>query len=171
METFLPVRGYEGLYEVSNLGNVQAPAKIDLSGAQRKLRKLKLRKNEDGYIKAGLSINKKQKRFTVHRLVYLAFIGDIPMGYEINHKNGIRDDNRVENLERLTHQENIQYSKNVLKTDYATYGNSRMTLEQLRTIKAMYKSGFTCKAIGQHMGFGKSQIANVVSGRSWAGIN
>lgn len=49
------------------------------------------------------------KNVRVHRMIWKAFNGDIPTGYEINHKNGIRDDNRLENLELLTHRENLLY--------------------------------------------------------------
>lgn len=47
----------------------------------------------------------------VHRIVYETFVGDIPEGYEIDHVNSVRDDNRLINLQLLTHVENIRKSK------------------------------------------------------------
>ena len=63
----------------------------------------------DRYLKIELrDNNKKRKYFRVHRLVYEAFNGEIPEGYEIDHINGFRDDNRLENLRMLTKLENKQ---------------------------------------------------------------
>lgn len=63
----------------------------------------------DRYLEIGIfDNNKKRKFFTIHRLVYEAFNGSIPKGFEIDHIDGIRDNNRLENLRLLTHKENNQ---------------------------------------------------------------
>lgn len=70
---------------------------------------LKPKNSIDKYLQIGLSDNnKKRKFFCVHRLVYEAFNGPIPEGLQVDHINGIRDDNRLENLRLLTHKENNQ---------------------------------------------------------------
>lgn len=69
---------------------------------------LKIRKDDKGYPQAHLSKDGVAKDFKVHRLVATTFIGDIPEGFVINHINGIKDDNRVENLEICTQQHNIK---------------------------------------------------------------
>ena len=156
------------LYQVSSLGNFKAKAKRDAKGAMRDERDLTLAKNEDGYLNCSLFIGGKQSKSFVHRLVYEAFHGPIPNGFEINHKNGIRSDNRPENLEALTHAENVRYSKEHLGADYATYGNGRMTPEQRELIFQLRANGMTFKAIGKHIGFSKSQVMNVFKGVCWA---
>ncbi len=70
-------------------------------------RYLKFRKNKYGYLNFRDYNDKKFKY--VHRLIYEKFVGKIPKGLQINHKNNIRDDNRLENLEVVNHQKNIQY--------------------------------------------------------------
>jgi hypothetical protein len=170
METYLPMVGYFGLYEISNLGNVRAPAKIDMSGRPRKLRYLGKHKTEDGYVKAMLSINGISKLKTIHRLVYQTFVGPIPDGYEINHINGIRDDNRVENLNILTHLQNIEYSRDVLKPNYASYGSRKISDDQVRLVRELHKNRVSIKHICLHIGLKKSQILNIVSGKSWSHI-
>lgn len=55
--------------------------------------------------------DKKQHTIPLHRLLYLWSKGDIPEGYDIDHKNGISTDNRLENLEMVTHKENLRRRK------------------------------------------------------------
>lgn len=72
-------------------------------------RKLKPTLKNKGYAVVTLRNNGKQLKARVHRLIWTAFHGDIPDGLEINHINEKRDDNRLENLELLTHRENLNY--------------------------------------------------------------
>lgn len=75
------------------------------SKAQDKLVLCKQHSNHDGY---KVCQDSKQKAFRVHRAVYETFVGEIPEGYEIDHINTKRDDNRVENLRAVTHAENTR---------------------------------------------------------------
>ena len=99
IETFRPVKGYEGLYEVSNYGCVR-------SLKYGKVKYLKNMKQSDGYEIIILRRDGKKKMFRVHRLVYEAFNGPIPDGLQIDHINTVRDDNRLANLRVVTSKEN-----------------------------------------------------------------
>lgn len=108
-EVWKPIKGYEGLYEVSNLGNVRSVDRYVMCGNEYRLFKGKPKKpilTPMGYLRTDLYKNKQGKYYFVHRLVAEAFIpnpNDLPY---IDHKNTIRDDNRVENLRWCTQKEN-----------------------------------------------------------------
>ena len=158
--------GFEG-YFVSNFGRMKSGKKVDKKGRTRKERILILTTTEDGYKRTNLIKNGKCVHRAVHRIVYETFIAPIPSGHEINHLNGKRDDNRPENLEAVTHAENIRYSKDVLKSDYATYGNARMTVEQRNKIFDLRAEGFTHRQIASKIGFSKTQVSNILAGKCW----
>ena len=64
---------------------------------------------KNGYLMFFLSKEGKQKGFTIHRLVYKAFVGEIPDGMQVNHINEIKSDNRLENLNLMTPKENTNW--------------------------------------------------------------
>jgi hypothetical protein len=99
MESWLPIVGYEGKYAVSDFGNVRN-AKTG--------RIMKLSPNKDGYLHTILS-NKGRKTCSVHRLVLETFLPTD--GKEVNHKNHIKTDNRLENLEWCSRSENLRFRK------------------------------------------------------------
>ena len=98
------IEGFEG-YQVSNLGRVK-------SLGNNKARKEKILKpfiNKDCYHQVKLCKNGKAKTFMVHRLVYEAFCGEIPSGYEVNHINEDKTDNRLCNLNLMTRKDNMAW--------------------------------------------------------------
>ena len=119
-EIWKSVVGYEGLYEVSNLGNVKAVEKIvgHPTGQCRRPEKiLKLQDDGKGYYVVNLCKNGKPRTKGVHILVAEAFLEKPEGKCEVDHINRNRQDNRVENLKWCTHKENmnnantIQYMK------------------------------------------------------------
>ena len=104
-EVWKPVVGYEGLYEVSNIGRVRS-INFHKSG---KAKVMSPSLNTWGYPIVDLRKNNKRHSYTVHRLVALAFIPNPDNLPEINHKNEIKYDNTVENLEWCTRKYNINY--------------------------------------------------------------
>ena len=101
-EVWKPIKDYEGLYEVSNLGRVKT---LNYRGTG----KGKILKNiecSNGYLTIGLTKNGKRKLFTVHRLVAEAFIPNTEGKPCIDHINTIKNDNRVENLRWLSVSDN-----------------------------------------------------------------
>lgn len=70
-------------------------------------RVLKFSKNQKGYVQIQLSENGKAKTITLHRLVYINFMRDVPPGLEINHIDGNKENNHISNLELVTKKENM----------------------------------------------------------------
>lgn len=98
MEIYKDIPGYEGYYQVSNLGNVKSI---------RSNKVIKPTPHTKGYLKAQLCVNGKRKMLYIHRLVAELFIPN-ELGLEqVNHINRDKHDNRVENLEWVSCQDNI----------------------------------------------------------------
>ena len=105
-EVWKDIEGYEGLYEISNLGNVKSL--VDSNGVARE-KILKHIKARNGYLKVDLCKNKTKKHFLVHRLVANAFLPNPQNLPCVNHKDEFRTNNSVENLEWCTHKYNINF--------------------------------------------------------------
>lgn len=99
-EVWKDIVGYEGLYQASNLGRIRSFYKPH--GKLRKVPKiLKQRLSNKGYPMVNLSKNGKAKKYSVHRLVYEAFIGKIPEGMQVNHKDENKQNNVLSNIDTL----------------------------------------------------------------------
>ena len=112
-EIWKDVPGYENLYQASNLGRVKSlDKKIKTYNGGYYIRKgkiLKQMKNYQGYMRVHLLKNGISKTTPVHRIIANTFINNINNYKEVNHKNEIKDDNRVENLEWCTREYNNRY--------------------------------------------------------------
>lgn len=111
-EIWKDVKGYEGLYQVSNLGNVKSLDKYVNGRNSKRLVKgriLSLFDDKDGYKLVNLYKNKKIKQFRVHILVAQAFIPNPNNLPQVNHKNEIKSDNFATNLEWITLIDNCNY--------------------------------------------------------------
>ena len=101
MELFKDIKGYEGLYQVSNMGTVKS-----LNYAKtKKAKSLKLKKSNNGYV--SVQLKHRGKMQSVHRLVAGHFIDNPDDKPQVNHLNGNKSDNRAINLEWCTQSENM----------------------------------------------------------------
>ena len=117
-EIWKPIEGYEGLYEVSNTGQVRSLDRYVKNGHSsyrlQKGRVLSPTKHRYGYLFVILTCNGKHKMFLVHRLVAQAFILNPDNLPQVNHKDEDKSNNRVDNLEWCDHKYNMNYN-DVLK--------------------------------------------------------
>ena len=114
-EIWKDISGYEGLYQVSNFGRIKSLPRIRIGNGTPYITKEKILGDgigaTRGYCRVTLCKEPNNKKmFYIHRLVANAFIPKIDGKNVVNHKNGIRTDNRVENLEWTTIEENLQHA-------------------------------------------------------------
>lgn len=109
MEIWKDIEGYEGYYQISNLGRVKSLIRKSTGTNTTKENFLNLEISKKGYYRASLSMNGKIKKISLHRLIAIHFI-DNPFNKKcVNHINGVRLDNRIENLEWSTYSENSKH--------------------------------------------------------------
>lgn len=106
VEIWKDIDGYEGLYQVSNLGNVRS---LNWKNTGF-VRNLYLKPHNKGYLQVELWKNSERRMFTVHRLVALHFVDGFAEGKVVNHKNEDKTDNHSDNLEWVTPSYNYRYS-------------------------------------------------------------
>lgn len=140
-EIWKDIKGYEGRYQISNLGNVKSLSrKTEFSdGKPPRYEKEKLltpAKHHKGYVKAQLRKNNNTKAFFIHRLVAQAFIPNPEGKATVNHKDGNKVNNTVVNLEWLSNQENMKHA-------YATgiRDNSKVNEMRKRPVAQYSKDG------------------------------
>ncbi len=157
-----PISGWPGYYVSSN-GQM-------ISGVSGKVIFLSPTKAK-GYLRVCLQDSGRKRSSGVHALVLTAFRGPCPPGKQAAHLNGIRDDNRLENLKWVTAKENTAHKKiHGTNMEGERHWVAKLTNKKVKEARALYLSGMTMKELSQKFGICKNSITSAVRGVTWGHI-
>lgn len=168
------ILGYEGMYQVSNYGRIKSfPRESEIGYKETTIRKPILEKR--GYLRVTLYQNNTGTVFHVHRLVAQTFIPNPDNKLCVNHKDGNKFNNCVDNLEWATVAENNHHAleMGLHKSGVDAY-NSKLTEEQVRYIRQFYILGdkdFGVNALARKFNISRTCIQDVIKGKTYKNID
>lgn len=174
LEIWKDVVGYEGRYEVSDIGNVKSKSYVKSNRCGTYItqpRKIITHLCRKGYVTITLSKDKAKIYTRVHILVAKAFLG-ISLEKQVNHKNGIKTDNRVENLEWVTASENVLHA---YRTGLKSNGGERHSQKVINSsivlqMRELYDKGQTFKQIAEHFNVNYHTARMAAIGKTWKNV-
>ncbi len=158
-EIWKEIKGYEGLYSISSHGRVQREYSL---ASAKKGHILKPFKNIWGYYQVALYKNNKRIVPTIHKLVTLSFLGERPFKKQINHKDGVKKNNRLNNLEYLTCSQNNTHA---FRTGLR---KNKLKYKQVISIRKQYAKGnITQKELSRKYLIAESNICLIIQNKKW----
>lgn len=160
-EKWLPVNGYEGLYEISSLGRVRGKSGVIKLGVDRK-----------GYVIVSLSKKSSPKKRYVAKLVLETFVGPRPMGHVVCHGPAGKTDNSVSNLCWGTWSKNMgdDRVRDGVSNRGERNGMSKLTEIDVKFIRHWLKSGFDYKQIAKVFGVSRQTVSGIKFGHRWSWV-
>jgi hypothetical protein len=172
IEIWKDISGYEGQYQISNLGTVQSLTRIDAQNHIRYSQIMKPKLDDKGYYQIILCQNGKHKSLSLHRLLAKHFISNPNNLPCINHIDGNPKNNLLENLEWCTYSENTihAYKTGLMKLGNG-HGRAKLTTEQVLEIRKLYKPNiYSFNMLAKQFGVTKQSIVSIVLRRNWKHI-
>lgn len=155
------IEGWEGMYSVDKEGNIFS---------HRSNIYLKEEIDKDGYHRIRLCKHQKKFRYNRHRLVALTFIDNPKNKAEVNHKDGNKNNNNVENLEWVTRQENSLHSTRVLKKNVGeSHGNTKLKVKDVIKIKELLQE-YTPKQVSDKLNLKYHLVYDIKRGKTWVAV-
>lgn len=159
----------EEIYEVSDMGRVRSlPHFVERRGGGKYMyrgRVLATRYDTLGYQQVVLCRHGRQKSYKVHRLVITAFVGPCPDGYEVDHINYQRGDNRLSNLRYVTHAENTAHSyEHIIAANKLNNRSKRRPIEAYELASGKTVKSYDAFSDAKNDGFALSAISLVLNG-------
>lgn len=167
-EEWRDINGYEGLYQVSNFGRVK-------SFHRGTTKIIKPQINRKGYLNITMNKNGMQKTFRIHRLVAEMFILNTDCKPQVNHRDGHKLNNHVNNLEWVTEVENVHHAfLSGLVSQGSTRNTAKLTHEQVQDILQNCVIGdlsFGLSAFARKFNVDRTTIAAVIHGERYKNVN
>jgi len=153
-------------YEVSNLGQVRRADSHKI---------MALTTVANGYKRIGLSLKGVKITHSVHRMVALAFIPNPDNKPMVNHKDGVKTNNKLSNLEWATQSENIShaYRNRLVRKQNGELGSAaKLNETKVRELRRLYElDGYSCAKLAEMYGVSSSAVQNVVTYRTWKNVD
>ena len=170
------IKDFEGVYQVSNTGKVKSLERIVASRCGNRTVKERILgiNTKNDYVKVILSNKEKRRAASVHKLVAETFIPNIENKPMINHKNGIKHDNRVENLEWCTQSENVYHANRIGLSNHARGENvafSKLEEEDVLLIIKLINRGCLEHKIADLFGIKQSAVNSIKLNKTWKHVD
>jgi hypothetical protein len=170
-EEWRDIRGYEGVYQVSDAGRVRRIRERydsikDVVGIDRVL---KPKVAGRGYSAVCFTWNGKRAYHYIHRLVAEAFIDNPQQLREVNHRNADKTDNRAANLEWMTSSDNHNHAADMgLAYRGHLNGSAKLTKEQVLLSRQLNRQGVSRRSLAERFGVSYGSMSDAIAGRQWA---
>ncbi len=165
-----PIPGFAGIYEISETGDIVRTA---THGQQPKaIRRIIRPYKKNGYLAITIQFHQTRERFYVHRLMYETFRSPIPSGLEINHRDGNRENNRLDNLELVTRSDNMlhcfrELNPSLNRVRGTQHHKAKLTPQDVENIVKLSRAGSSQREIAQMYGVSKNSIRLILKGKNW----
>lgn len=171
-------------WDINPIYDISEDGKVYSNDYQKRgyRKELKQRTDKDGYKFVVLFHNTKRYKRMVHRLVAMSFLEEDVERTQVNHKNGNREDNRIINLEWVTHRENVIHGwqvngRNVTEASRKKLSllnsgennkNSKLTADKITEMRKLRSEGMMLKELSEIFNISVSHAGAITSGRCWS---
>jgi len=162
-EIWRDIKGYEGFFQISNKGRVKSLARVDRRGHRVKERILKHHTSRNGYHRVGLNKNGKYPIKYIHRLISEAFIPNPENKPQINHIDGNKLNNKIDNLEWVTSKQNCIHAR-----DNRLSSIAKINMEIASQIREMYYTKmYSHDQLAKLFKLKKTEIGYIINNKRW----
>lgn len=167
IETWLPIKGWEGIYDISSMGRVKRLARTTRNNIPLSEKLMSFGFFDGGYVRVDLIFRPKRKAYLLHRLVALAFLPNHENKPEVNHKDGNKLNNAASNLEWSTEKENMQHAA---QTGILDFTKPKRLPVSPADVMSIFVSPLSLATLANKYGIPKLTVQSIKSGKRRSSI-